>query len=359
MLVPARLLIFALCGLAGYFVANAFVPSAGLAPEIPPKNSEPAALKPLVGVPEESAMVAEWDQLRKDHGGDTADLQALYAAIKDTKDPYRRRAFRAALIAEWTMKDPRAGLAYLFEKDAGSAGQFMREWMRVDPDGAVTGILAGGAKARGALRSLQSEIARMAPSRLSEVVAALPKAESRWDRTTQDAFAILAETTLRLREAAAESVTGPLRAEAIDWCGEGVGEKDGPAALAWAEGCLAGESARFRASRRADWLAKTDPVPRWRRLISRRRAVTRTTMHRTWEPRSCGSGGSQLGCNDQVGWWITPEARNSSFNGCKDVLSKRARERSRGNIAGNPKQPIARPFSSVRQRHSQRGLHGA
>jgi hypothetical protein len=137
----------------------------------------------------------------------------------------------------------------------------MREWMRKDPVAAVTGILAAGPKAKDTLRSLQGEIARQAPSRLVEVVNALPVSESRWDTSTRDAFAIMAEKDPAVARAAAESVTGPLRPQALAGVAKAWAEKDGgAAALAWAEAMAAGE-ARDAALKGAllGW-AKTDPV---------------------------------------------------------------------------------------------------
>ncbi len=265
MSLPARPLIFVACGLAGYFSARAFVvdpPAEAGNPGAAKANAEHTAppARPLVGVPEESRMVAEWEQLRREHGGETGDLQTLYTAIKETKDPYRRRAFRAALIADWAERDPAAGLSYLLEKDQQIVGQLMREWMRKDPNAAITGILAAGPKAASTLRSLQSEIARQSPERLAEVANALAKSESRWDTSTRDAFAILAEKDPTAARAAAESVAGPLRSQALAGVAKAWAEKDGAAALAWAEAMAPGE-ARDAALKGAlmGW-AKTDPV---------------------------------------------------------------------------------------------------
>ena len=265
MLLPARPLIFVAFGLAGYFSARAFVAdppgTAGnpASAKATGQLSAPAA-KPLVGLLEESRMVAEWEQLRREHGGDTGDLGRLYAAIKDTKDPYRRRAFRAALIADWAERDPAAGLAYLLEKDPQTASQLMREWMRKDPNAAVTGILAAGPKAASALRGLQSEIARQSPARLAEVANALAKSESRWDTSTRDAFAILAEKDPAAARSAAESVTGPLRSEALAGVAKAWAEKDGAAALAWAEAMPPGEARDAALKGALTGWAKTDPV---------------------------------------------------------------------------------------------------
>jgi hypothetical protein len=240
MLLITRILSFAACGTVGFFAAQAFQPTAtGLkSADQQLKGDSPT---PLTANLSESQLVAEWDRLRSQNGGEGADLEALYKAVKEEKDAFRRRAFRSALIAEWSVRDPRAALAYLLEKDQWQAGQLAREWMRLDPDAAVTGLLAGGDKARGELRGLLSEIARVAPTRLAEVVSALPKSESRWDTSAQDAFAVLAQKDLAAARAAAESVTGAQKGQALAGVAKAWAETDGPAALAWAQAMPTGE----------------------------------------------------------------------------------------------------------------------
>ena len=261
MLIVSRSLFFSVLGCAGFFATRSLTP--------PPRMLAPAAhaaplptvslgLPPLTGA--ESPLIAEWEKLREQHGGATADLSAVYLDIKDFKDPFRRRAFRAALIAEWATTNPQAALAFLSEKDAGNVGQFLREWLRVDPQAAITGMLAGSEKTRANLSGVLSEIANLAPARLAEVVAALPKSDSRWDTTAQDAFAIFAQKDPASARAAAESINGPLRGQALAGVAKAWGEKDGPAALAWTQAMPAGE-ARDAAMKAVlvGW-AKNDPV---------------------------------------------------------------------------------------------------
>lgn len=244
-------------GAAGYLAASAFhAPSPRNAKEGSPKT--PVAVAELkVPVAAESEFIGEWEQLRATHGDDTA---ALYAAITDTKDAFRRRAFLSALIAEWSVRDPAAALAYILEKDSGNAGQLAREWLRRDPQGAITGLLAGGEKARERLRSLLNEIAKVAPERLGEVLATLKPPRSRWDTSATDAFATFAAKDPIAARAAAESVTGEMRGQALAGVAKAWAEKDGAAALAWAQAMPAGE-ARDQALKAvlAGW-AKTDPI---------------------------------------------------------------------------------------------------
>jgi hypothetical protein len=252
-----RILAIAACGAAGYLAASAFNASLTKTEPAVPEASRAVAAELRLPTAAESALVGEWEQLRAMHGGDMA---AQYAAVKDTKDAFRRRAFRSALIAEWSARDPAAALAYILEKDSGNAGQFAREWLRRDPEGAITGLLAGGDKARERLRGLLNEIAKVAPRRLAEVVAALKPSGNRWDTSGADAFAIFAAKDPAAARVAAEALTGELRGQALAGVAKAWAEKDGPAALAWAQAMPPGE-ARDQALKAAltGW-ARTDPV---------------------------------------------------------------------------------------------------
>ena len=255
-----RILIIAACGAAGYLGASgvaAFTKPA----DTPSKTATGTPAPPTkleLPTSAESALILEWEQLRGARDGATADLPAIYTAVKDIQDPFRRRAFRASITAEWAVRDPRAALAYLGEKDKGNMGQLIREWLRLDPQAAVSHLLTDE-KTRGQLRNVLSEIARVAPARLAEVVSVLPKAESRWDTTAQDAFAIFAAKDPEAARAAAESITGVLRGQALAGVARTWAESDGAAALTWAQGLQEGE-ARDAALKGAliGW-AKNDP----------------------------------------------------------------------------------------------------
>ena len=234
-----RFLIIAACGAAGYLGASGVaaltkppIASSRTGPEIPAP-----ATKIELPTSAESALIAEWEQLR----GATAELSSVYAAVKEIQDPFRRRAFRSSIIAEWAVRDPRAALAYLGEKDKGNMGQLIREWLRRDPEAAISHLLTDE-KTRGELRGVLSEIARVAPGRLAEAVSVLPKAENRWDTTAQDAFAIFAAKDPDAARAAAESITGVLRGQALAGVARTWAENDGAAALTWAQGLPEGEA---------------------------------------------------------------------------------------------------------------------
>ncbi len=136
MSIATRLLVFALCACAGFLGARPFTASSSRSLATKPSATPlPIGLPPLTAV--ESPLIAEWEKLREQHGGAAADLSAMYLDVKEIKDPFRRRVFRAALLAEWATSNPQAALAFLGEKDAGNIGQLIREWLRVDPQAAV------------------------------------------------------------------------------------------------------------------------------------------------------------------------------------------------------------------------------
>ena len=256
----SRLVTFAGCALAGFFGTSALAPhrEAPRSPSLPAVSSAPVGEIPIAP-PGESALVREWDQMRSQFGRETKELPAVYLAVKEIKDAFRRRAFRAALLAEWAATDPRAGLAFLREKDSGQSGQLIREWLRLDPQAAITALLADE-KSRGSLRGLLSQIAGGAPARLAEVVAALPKSDSRWDTAAQDAFAVFARRDPDAARAAAESVQGVLRGQALAGVANVWAEKDGPAALAWAQAMPAGDARDAALKAVLMGWAKTDPA---------------------------------------------------------------------------------------------------
>lgn len=264
-----------LCALAGYLAARALTPPP--APSLPASEESvrteatPPAPARARAPKAESALIAEWEQLRKPHGSDAAQFSALYLEIKEIKDAFRRRAFRAALIAEWAALDPQGGIAFLQANDAGNVGQLMREWLRLDPDAAVTGMLGGGEKTRSGIRNVLDDIARVVPSRLAEVVTTLSElsglvhqtetmAAFRRDAAAENAFAIFAAKDPAAARAAAESVTGPLRGQALAGVAKAWAEADGAAALAWAQAMPAGEARDAVLKAVLTGWAKTDPI---------------------------------------------------------------------------------------------------
>jgi hypothetical protein len=132
--------------------------------------------------------------------------------------------------------------------------------MRVDANGAITSLLASGDKAKAGLRGVLNDVARLAPTRLAEVASVLPKPDNRWDTTAQEAFTIFAAKDPAAARTAAESVTGPMRGQALAGVAKAWAEKDGPAAIAWAQGMPAGEDRDGVLKAALVGWAKTDPV---------------------------------------------------------------------------------------------------
>ncbi|MHA3772387.1 hypothetical protein ACXR0O_12710 [Verrucomicrobiota bacterium sgz303538] len=257
----ARVLAFGICASAGYLAGNKLhKPSIPLpkVPEIAPISVEPVASNVITS--SDISLVAEWEQFRGQNRGSADGFATLHAAIKDIPDSLRRRAFRAALIAEWATADAQGALAFLQKNDSGSTSQLIREWMRIDPDAAISHLLSGDEKMRGRLRELLGEIARLAPARLPEVVAALPKSTNRWDTTTQDAFTTLALKDPEAARLAALSVRGPMRGQALAGVAKAWAQQSGPEALAWAQTLPEGEERNGALKAVLIGWAKSDPM---------------------------------------------------------------------------------------------------
>jgi hypothetical protein len=256
-----RLPLFLVCGVAGYLVGRTVLFEQSKAAGTERVTKPPEQVDVLVpATAAESSLIAEWERLRGTRPSGPEELPALYADVKDIKDAFRRRAYRSALLAEWAVSNPQAALAYLSEKDSGMVTQLLREWLRLDPNGAVTALLAGSEKQKGNLRSVLSDIAQLAPERLAQVLSALPKSQSRWDTTGQDAFAQFAQKDPEAARRAAESVTGPLRAQALAGVAKSWAEKDGGEALKWAQAMASGEDRDAVLKAVLTGWAKSDPM---------------------------------------------------------------------------------------------------
>jgi RNA polymerase sigma factor (sigma-70 family) len=186
---------------------------------------------------ENSALFAEWRQLHDIHGRNGEAMPALYKAIADIKDPFRRRAFRAALIAEWAQVDPAGGLAFFVGQmpDDSQRRQFFEEWLASDACGAVDALMASGPGWEGIARDSLTEIARRVPARVADIVSRLPKSDNYWDTKVRDAFAIVAEGGLTSARSAAEVMTGPNREQALAGVAQAWAKSDLAGAISWAE----------------------------------------------------------------------------------------------------------------------------
>jgi RNA polymerase sigma factor (sigma-70 family) len=185
---------------------------------------------------ENSGLFAEWRELHEKHGTNAPAMPGLYKAIADLKDPFRRRAFQAALVSEWVQLDAPGGLTFYLGKgpDNNQRRQFIEEWLALDARSATDGLLASSSGWEAIALECLPEIARRAPSRLAEIVARLPKNESYWDTNVRDAFAIVAEGDLATARKAAEVMTGPHREQSLAGIAQTWAKSDFNGTLAWA-----------------------------------------------------------------------------------------------------------------------------
>jgi hypothetical protein len=138
--------------------------------------------------------------------------------------------------------------------------QFLSEWMKRDPDTAINTLLSEPKLNVDNLNSLLDDIADLMPGRLAEVLGKMPKSEDRWSTSAQTAFGVFAAKDLEGARAAAESLTGPWRAQALAGVAKAWGEKDGAAALAWAHALPPGEARDSALKATLTGWAKVDPL---------------------------------------------------------------------------------------------------
>jgi RNA polymerase sigma factor (sigma-70 family) len=186
---------------------------------------------------ESSALFAEWRGLHEQYGTNAEAMPLLYKAIGDLKDPFRKRAFRSALISEWVQVDAAGGFKFMMGKgpDAGQRRQFFEEWLAIDARAAVDALLASTSGWESLARELLVEIARRNPARLAEIVQRLPKSDNERDNSIRDAFAVVAEGNLNATRAVAEALSGPNRDQALAGVAQGWAKTDFNGAVSWAK----------------------------------------------------------------------------------------------------------------------------
>jgi hypothetical protein len=207
-----------------------------------------------------SALLAEWRRLHELHGTDAAAMPELYKSIAEIQNPFHRRAFRSALLAEWAAIDPAGAFQNLrTQKQSDHAEQLMREWLKLQPAAAAAFLAANTKGFENGAASLLGEIAKVAPQEIAAVAQQL-KAPSRWDTRVTDAFATYALKDLAAARAAAESVTGVSKVQALSGVAAGWAESNGPAALKWSQSLPEGpERDKALQNTLMGW-AKSDPM---------------------------------------------------------------------------------------------------
>jgi RNA polymerase sigma factor (sigma-70 family) len=235
-LVTAALVAF-VCVPVGYYVSTGAGRAAATNAVSGPPPQSPASPGNSAPTFENSTLFAEWRALHQHYGTNASAMPALYKAIADIKDTFRRRAFHAALVAEWAQLDPAGGLRFYLGKgpDRTQRRQFFEEWLARDPTPAVQGLMAGGAGWEDVARECLPEIARRAPALVADVASHLPKAENYFDSAVRDAFSVLAEGGIGSALKTAESVTGPNRDQALAGVAQVWGKSDLNGVIAWAK----------------------------------------------------------------------------------------------------------------------------
>ena len=235
-------LIVAACLPLGYTarlqLENPAPPQVSSAEAAPPPKTAPR--DPRVVFPD-SPLLAEWKRLHEAHGSSPEALPAIFEDIANLKDPFRRRAFRCALVAEWGQLDPAGGFAFFRDHARDHLGQYLDELTEHDPNLVIDSLLSGDKRLREALRERLSGLARRCPERVMEMVMAVPKADNIFDRAVSTAFSIMAENNFTSAKEAAEAMTGPNREQSLAGVAACWAKTDGPAAIAWAQTLPEGE----------------------------------------------------------------------------------------------------------------------
>jgi RNA polymerase sigma factor (sigma-70 family) len=230
-------LVAVVCVPIGYQLSSGKQPS--VEPKIVAETNGSTKLAPPNTAPnfEGSALFAEWRELHNKYGTNAQAMPAIFKAIAEMKDAFRRRAFRAALVSEWVQIDPISGLAFFTAKGSHSEQrrQFFEEWLARDAQAAVNALMTSKPGWEEMARGCLSEIARRMPSRVAEIASRLPKAESYWDTSVRDAFGILAGGDLASARKGAEGITGPSREQALSGIARVWARSDVDAAIAWAK----------------------------------------------------------------------------------------------------------------------------
>ena len=183
----------------------------------------------------DSELLAEWRRLHEAHGIGPEAMPGMFIEVSELKNDFRRRAFRTALISEWVEVNAASAFKFFSAKgrDENQRKQLLEEWLRRDPQSAVSTMLTAGSDWDGPIRSLLTEVAKMAPSHLGVLVSKLPKAESYWDNSVLDAFATFAATDLESARKTAEQIDGPNRERALSGIAKRWSAIDSDSAMKW------------------------------------------------------------------------------------------------------------------------------
>lgn len=201
------------------------------------KSTPPTVPTPELPLPsaQASGLIAEWESLMARYGPADGSLAQVYEVIKNVPDDFRRRAFRGALITEWMTRAPHEALTYFQAHDSGQVTLCLREWLRIDPTGAIAAMQSNPAGLKDSIALLLGEIAESRPDAAPGLAQHVDK-KTAWTHYVRDAFAQLGSANPAGALAEAESLEGPQRTEALAGVAMGWAKIDGEAALDWAQG---------------------------------------------------------------------------------------------------------------------------
>ena len=182
---------------------------------------------------QESALIAEWERLRKEHGPNGGTMSAFYEAVNSLDDDFRKLVFRTACLSEWTKTDPGGAFAYFVTKKNQSRAQdIFRLWLERDPDAAIEALKESGEDFAEGVEGLLEEVAKHDPTALATLA---PMAKQSHRNETEKAFALAARGDLEGTRAIADALEGAARKDALAGVAKVWAERDPDAALAWAE----------------------------------------------------------------------------------------------------------------------------
>jgi len=131
----------AVCVPIGYHIRTSNEPTAAIHSGAQVEAESAKASQKMPPSFEGSALFAQWKQLHDTYGTTAEAMPDIYQAIASLKDPFQRRAFRAALIAEWVQLDPTNGLEF-FLRRGSDAGQRQHQRLPSTLDAVVEGHIA-------------------------------------------------------------------------------------------------------------------------------------------------------------------------------------------------------------------------
>ena len=182
-----------------------------------------------------STLLAEWRQLHEIHGTAPEAMPLIFESIQAIPDAFRRRALRAAILAEWGQLDPAGGFAFFSDGDHRAfVPQILDEWLKSDASSAVDALLAEPKGWANLARTRLEKIANLAPERFAEIVVKLPPAKSNRNGKVTDGFAAFARSnSVSEAQQIASMLEGKNRAEALAGIAQGWSEIDPDAATEW------------------------------------------------------------------------------------------------------------------------------